>query len=80
MAAQANCRRRSPSDAGSSWKRTLVDVTPEMGTMHFASGSHKQGYLGDLPMTAQRRHDARFDVTEALPRQPLTAEQIALAL
>ena len=29
----------------------LVDVTPEMGTMHFASGSHVDGYLGDLPIS-----------------------------
>lgn len=29
----------------------LVDVTPEMGTMHFASGSHRVGYLGDLPIS-----------------------------
>lgn len=29
----------------------LVDVTPEMGTMHFASGSHCNGYLGDLPIS-----------------------------
>lgn len=29
----------------------LVDVTPEMGTMHFASGSHRNGYLGDLPIS-----------------------------
>lgn len=29
----------------------LVDVTPEMGTMHFASGSHRDGYLGDLPIS-----------------------------
>lgn len=29
----------------------LVDATPEMGTMHFASGSHKNGYLGDLPIS-----------------------------
>jgi len=29
----------------------LVDVTPEMGTMHFASGSHVEGYLGDLPIS-----------------------------
>jgi len=28
----------------------LVDVTPEMGTMHFASRSHVAGYLGDLPI------------------------------
>ena len=29
----------------------LVDVTPEMGTMHFASRSHKEGYLGDMPIS-----------------------------
>jgi hypothetical protein len=29
----------------------LIDVTPEMGTMHFASGSHLAGYLGDLPIS-----------------------------
>ena len=29
----------------------LVNVTPEMGAMHFASGSHKNGYLGDLPIS-----------------------------
>lgn len=29
----------------------LIDVTPEMGTMHFASGSHLDGYLGDLPIS-----------------------------
>jgi len=28
----------------------LVDVTPEMGSMHFASGSHRRGYLGDRPI------------------------------
>jgi len=28
----------------------LVDVTPEMGTMRFASGSHLDGYLGDMPI------------------------------
>jgi hypothetical protein len=29
----------------------LTDVTPEMGTMHFASGSHQKGYLGVLPIS-----------------------------
>lgn len=29
----------------------LVDASPEMGTMHFASGSHTVGYLGDLPIS-----------------------------
>ena len=31
----------------------LVNVTPGMGTMHFASGSHREGYLGDLPISDQ---------------------------
>jgi len=31
----------------------LVDITPEMGITHFASGSHKDGYLGDLPIGDQ---------------------------
>lgn len=29
----------------------LVDVSPEMGTMRFASGSHRDGYLGDMPIS-----------------------------
>ena len=29
----------------------LVDLTAEMGTMHFASGSHRQRYLGDRPIS-----------------------------
>jgi len=29
----------------------LVDVTPDMGTLRFATGSHPQGYLGDLPIS-----------------------------
>lgn len=29
----------------------LVDVSPEMGTMRFASGSHLGGYLGDMPIS-----------------------------
>jgi ectoine hydroxylase-related dioxygenase (phytanoyl-CoA dioxygenase family) len=37
----------------------LVDVTPEMGTMHFASGSHKSGYLGDLPISDES--EAKFE-------------------
>ncbi len=28
----------------------LVDLSPEMGIMHFASGSHVGGYLGDMPI------------------------------
>lgn len=37
----------------------LVDVTPEMGTLHFASGSHRDGYLGDLPISDAS--EARFE-------------------
>lgn len=29
----------------------LVDVTPDMGTMQFASGSHKDGYAGEMPIS-----------------------------
>jgi len=38
----------------------LVDLTPEMGTMHFASGSHRRGYLGDRPISdeSQREFEA----------------------
>lgn len=38
----------------------LVDVDESMGTMHFASGSHTVGYLGDLPIsdTSQAELDA----------------------
>jgi len=29
----------------------LVDASPAMGTMRFASGSHRDGYLGDMPIS-----------------------------
>lgn len=29
----------------------LVDVTPDMGVLHFASGSHTGGYLGEFPIS-----------------------------
>jgi ectoine hydroxylase-related dioxygenase (phytanoyl-CoA dioxygenase family) len=29
----------------------LVDLTTDMGIMHFASGSHRAGYLGDMPIS-----------------------------
>ena len=38
---------------------SLVDVTPEMGTMQFASGSHRDGYLGDLPISDES--EAKFE-------------------
>lgn len=37
----------------------LVDVTPEMGTMRFACGSHLDGYLGDAPIGDAS--EARFE-------------------
>lgn len=37
----------------------LVDVTPEMGTLHFASGSHREGYLGDMPISDNS--EAKFE-------------------
>jgi len=37
----------------------LVNVTAEMGTMHFASGSHRRGYLGDAPISDES--EKRFD-------------------
>ena len=35
----------------------LVDVSAEMGTMHFASGSHQGGYLGDRPISDQSERE-----------------------
>jgi ectoine hydroxylase-related dioxygenase (phytanoyl-CoA dioxygenase family) len=37
----------------------LVDLTAEMGTMHFASGSHRRGYLGDAPISDES--EKRFE-------------------
>lgn len=37
----------------------LVDITPEMGTLTFASASHKEGYLGPLEISDQS--EAVFD-------------------
>lgn len=34
----------------------LVDVSPEMGTLRFASGSHRDGYLGDVPISDDSEH------------------------
>jgi hypothetical protein len=54
----------------------LVDVTPEMGTLRFATGSHREGYLGDLPISSdsEARLEAfvqsrGFSVTECPPMQ-----------
>lgn len=37
----------------------LVDADTAMGTMRFASGSHQEGYLGDLPISDES--DAEFE-------------------
>ena len=37
----------------------LVDVEPEMGVMRFASGSHTEGYLGDMPISDES--EAKFE-------------------
>jgi len=31
----------------------LVDAMPEMGTLRFATGSHRELYLGDLPIRSE---------------------------
>jgi ectoine hydroxylase-related dioxygenase (phytanoyl-CoA dioxygenase family) len=42
----------------------LVDATPEMGTLRFASGSHREGYLGELPISDKSDETFRQFVTE----------------
>ena len=37
----------------------LIDLTAGMGTMHFASGSHREGYLGDMPISDDS--EAKFE-------------------
>jgi hypothetical protein len=37
----------------------LTDAEPEMGIMRFASGSHREGYLGDMPISDDS--EARFE-------------------
>ncbi len=42
----------------------LVDVTPEMGTLRFASGSHREGYLGALPISDKSEETFRRFLAE----------------
>jgi hypothetical protein len=42
----------------------LVDVTPEMGTLRFASGSHQGGYLGNLPISDKSEETFRQYVAD----------------
>jgi ectoine hydroxylase-related dioxygenase (phytanoyl-CoA dioxygenase family) len=52
----------------------LVEVTPDMGTLHFASGSHRDGYLGDLPISdASEAHFEAFIRDRGYTRTPATA-------
>lgn len=52
----------------------LVDVDESMGAMHFASGSHLGGYLGDLPISdASEAHLEEYIVSRGLRVSPPAA-------
>ena len=38
---------------------TLVDISADMGTLQFASGSHAEGYLGDIPISDESEAQLR---------------------
>ncbi|MCY4018484.1 MAG: phytanoyl-CoA dioxygenase family protein [Chloroflexi bacterium] len=38
---------------------TLADINADMGTLQFASGSHREGYLGDIPISDQSETQLR---------------------
>ena len=38
---------------------TLADITADMGTLRFASGSHVEGYLGDIPISDESETQLR---------------------
>ena len=38
---------------------TLADISAEMGTLRFASGSHVEGYLGDIPISDESEAQLR---------------------
>jgi ectoine hydroxylase-related dioxygenase (phytanoyl-CoA dioxygenase family) len=42
----------------------LVDVSPEMGTMSFADGSHREGYLGPIPISDESEETFRRFIEE----------------
>ena len=49
----------------------LVDVTADMGVMSFASGSHRQGYFGDLGISdASEAHFREFVREQGFPIVP----------
>ena len=43
---------------------TLADIHAEMGTLRFASGSHAEGYLGDIPISDESEAQLRAFVQE----------------
>ena len=38
---------------------TLADIRTDMGTLQFASGSHREGYLGDIPISDESEAQLR---------------------
>lgn len=44
---------------------TLADIQADMGTLRFASGSHVEGYLGDIPISDESEAQLREFVAEA---------------
>lgn len=54
----------------------LVDIAPEMGPMTFASGSHKQGFLGHLEISDRSEETFRKFIAErGFPLAPCGAMQ-----
>lgn len=43
---------------------TLADIDADMGTLQFASGSHVEGYLGDIPISDESEAQLRAFVEE----------------
>ena len=50
---------------------TLADISAEMGTLRFASGSHVAGYLGDIPISDESEAQLR----EFVERKGFTLQQ-----
>jgi len=52
---------------------TLADITADMGTLRFASGSHVAGYLGDIPIS----DESEAQLKAFVERKGFTLEQAA---
>ncbi len=50
---------------------TLADISADMGTLRFASGSHVEGYLGDIPISDESEAQLR----EFVERKGFTLQQ-----